>query len=179
MRFGQVGMWAAAMVLAAGVSAPLAHADGVPIDPNITIHKIQGGGDPMGPGTGDAQSNPLIIDDGSGLNTFTYTGPDTSVFYVEIVPAPGESDAFFESEIFKCTPGAAADCGGVSPAGPLPAFEFVFTGPFTVDGVSVPDIVNGDTLQVGAPEPTTVLLLLVGMASLVGFSLKRRQVTVS
>lgn len=181
MRVTKVGMWAMAMVLAGGLSAAAAHADGVN-DPNITLNKIQSGGDPPPSDTGSTQDDPFIVVDGSGVVDFTYTGPDTPSFYIEIVPG-SESASTFNSERFQCTPGPAADCFSVSPEGPLPAVEFVFDGPFTVQGPNGPetdaDIVNGDTLEFNVPEPSSVLLVLGGLGSLLAFGRRRKEVSFS
>lgn len=183
MRVGQVGMWAMAMVLAGGFSAAVAHADGVGNDPNITLNKIQSGGDPAGPNTGSTQDNPLIVVDGSGIVDFTYTGTATPSFFIEIIPGPNESASYFNNERFNCTKGPAASCSGVSPEGPLPAVEFVFDGPFSVNGPNGPetdtDIVNGDTLEFNVPEPNTVLLVLGGLGSLLAFGRRRKEVNFS
>jgi PEP-CTERM motif len=167
------------------MSAAGAKADGVP-DPNITIGKTASpGGDPP---DGATDTDPLVITDDSGSTTFTYTGPDTAEFFVEIIPFAGENLATFESEIFTCTPGAGAVSCGSAPVctefeagGPFPdcpangpAQEFVFVGPTDENGNLVPFIFTGDTLIVTTPEPSAIVLLVIGLASLVGFGWRRR-----
>jgi hypothetical protein len=177
----RVAMWAMAMLLVSGTTV-IAHADGIPNDPNIVLHTVQGpgGGDPPPSDAGESQANPLVVPDGSGLTAWTYDGPDVPTFYVEIVPAPGESDSVFESERFMCTAGAATDCFGASPEGPLPAVEYGFDGPFlNTDGVSQDDIVSGDTVYISAPEPSSFLLLLCGLAPVAFFGLRRKGLTLS
>ena len=166
--------------------AKSAKADGLS-DPNITIGKTALGVPPGDPADGAADNDPLVITDDSGTTNLTYGGPDTAELFVEITPFVGESLTTFENEIFTCTPGAGAvSCGAVGvctqaieAAGascPVngPAQEFVFIGPDDANGNPMPFVFTGDQLEiVTAPEPSAVLLLMVGLLAL--FGLKRRR----
>jgi len=191
MKFSRLVLTVSLGILAASSSlmmAKAAKADGL-ADPNITIGKTSlSCGPTCDPAVGAADNDPLVITDDSGTTNFIYGGPDTAEFFVEIIPFAGEDLTTFENEIFTCTPGAgAATCGAVGVCTqnieaegadcPLngPAQEFVFIGPKDGNGNPIPFIFTGDSLQIiTAPEPSAILLLVIGLASLVGFGWRRR-----
>jgi len=157
--------------------AGLAHADGT--DPNVTISRIS---DPScTSSSGISENDPLIITDASGVTDYCYGGSATDSFYVEVIPYTGESDTYFLSESWTCTPGAAQTCATVSPCTylgvgtddcptpELPAVEFGFFGPAGADFIT-----PGTELQITTPEPKTLGLLLLGLASVAWFGFKRR-----
>lgn len=160
-----------------------AWADGIPGDPTVTIKK--GGGSPPTLGAGDAQNNPIIVRDGSGVTDFLLTDilggfsldpsvdPYTNFLYIEVIPALTDpTGAIFNSEFFTCDPGLAQACFTVSPFPPTPAVEFAFYAP---TGVFVP----GLDVQVSVPEPGTLLLLSAGLMGLLLFGVKRTKFAVT
>jgi hypothetical protein len=169
------------LVVAAMGWASVAKADSAPGDPVVTIRKCVAGCDLGNFNATNSDQNPIVVADGSGVSNFEYCeeggcGGLGEVF-LEVVPAAGESLAQFENEFFTCVPGQAATCFTVSaaPAGlNIPAVEFAFVGQ-VVDGQVVPFLNPGDIVGVSVPEPNGMLLLLVGLVSLVGFGLKRKE----
>jgi hypothetical protein len=152
------------LVLAAGIFSAAAWAD--PIDPTITIKK--GGGSPTTT-HGAAQSDPIILMDGFGSQDFLYEGVATNFLFIEVIPgANDEGGAKFLSELFTCAPGLATECFAVSPK-QIPAVEFAFLAP---TGVFVPGL-DVQVLEISAPEPTTILMLGLGMAGLMLLGKKR------
>jgi hypothetical protein len=187
---------AATLVAALAFAVPVAKADGVD-DPNITI----GSGHGSIPTTaGGSDLDPIQTTDENGGVVFCYGTlndegtcvattdlPALSAVYVEVTAYAGESAAFFQNEVWTCTPGLGATGCGTAPVCnsaqegemgcPDPsqsAFEFVF---FATDGSGNP--VNffqpGEELTVYTPEPAALPLLLVGIGALVAFGLRRRQ----
>lgn len=165
-----------AVVAMIGLSAAIVKADGV--DPNITISK---GGGSIVTTAGGSQNNPIIVFDGSGVTDFLYEGPATNQLYIEVIPVNSpEAIAFFQTEFFSCSPGLAAACFSVSPCTPgegstcptppLPAVEFVFIGPAGSQFIQ-----PGLDIGVSVPEPSTLVLLLGGLGSLIGFGMKRKE----
>jgi hypothetical protein len=176
MRTCRLSMWLLLMGLVAGMSAAVAKADGAPDDPDVTIHKCAVGTVcDLGSFTGTSDQDPIIVTDADTTTNFEYVGTNpVGIVYVQIVPASESDDSYFENdETFGCEPGLAKTCNPVSPAGPLPAVEFVFVGD-VVDGVVQPFLNPGDILSVDVtPEPGTVLLLLAGLISVFAVSFKR------
>jgi PEP-CTERM motif len=149
-------------IIASAFAATVARADGV--DPTVTIGR---GGGSIDTTQGSSQSDPIIVMDGSGITDFQYVGEMAlSALYVEVIPSSGEGgSALFLSEFFDCAPGIADKCYTVSPT-QLPAVEFAFVGP---QGFITP----GTHFYVAVPEPSTLVLLLIGIACAIGFALKR------
>jgi hypothetical protein len=146
-----------------------AWADGIPGDPIITIKK--GGGSPTTT-AGATQNNPIVVADGSGISDFLYEGPPTTLLFVEVIPAASDiTGGILLSEFFTCDPGIALACASVSPV-QIPAVEFAFFGP---QGLFVP----GLDLQISVPEPSTLLLLGVGIAGLLLLAAKHSKLALA
>jgi hypothetical protein len=177
------------LVIAAMGWSSVAKADSAPGDPVVTIHKCIAGCDLGDFDATNSQQNPIIVADGSGESNFEYC-PELNCsgiaeVFVEVVLAQGESPAQFEAEKFSCAPGGAATCSSVSPT-VLPAVEFVFDGPCvqncspeSSNPVFAAFLSPGDIVSVDVPEPNGTLLLFVGLISLVGLGLKRKESTLS
>lgn len=167
--------------------AASAWADGV--DPSIKI--IPGGGS-TATTAGLTAADPIFVYDGSGVTDWlldntslptlspgeSLSSLPSSEVYVEIIPYPGENLAYFESELWNCVtdPPITTACGALpGPQGILdeelvtPAIEFGFIGPFY----------QGEDIGISVPEPSTVLLLLVGLPIVFAFGFKKRQVTLA
>ena len=152
------------LVLAAGIFSAAAWAD--PIDPTITIKK--GGHSPITT-HGASQSDPIILMDGFGVQDFLYEGIATNFLFIEVIPgANDEGGAKFLSELFTCDPGLATSCFSVSPT-QVPAVEFAFFAP---TGVFVPGL-DIQVDEISVPEPTTMLMLGLGLAGLLLLGSKR------
>jgi hypothetical protein len=135
-----------------------AWADGIPGDPTIKIKK--GGGSPTTT-SGSSQSDPIILMDGFGLQDFLYEGIVTNFLFIEVIPgANDEGGAFFKTELFTCDPsgGLATSCFAVSPT-QIPGVEFAF---FSQAGFA-PGL-DVQISEVAIPEPTTMLMLMLGLA---------------
>jgi hypothetical protein len=150
-------------------SSVAAWADGIPGDPKITIK--QGGGSPT-TNLGTSQSNPIVVADGSGVQDFLLGSAfapsnDITVLFVEVVPAVGESAAFFNSEFFTCDPGLAQQCFFTSPI-TIPGIEVAFFAPAGL-------FVQGLDLQVSVPEPSILTLFLVGLFGVMLLGYKKAQ----
>jgi hypothetical protein len=167
----------------------VAKADNAPGDPVVSIRKCVTGCDLGTFDDGNSQQNPIIVADGSGVSNFEYC-PELNCsgiaeVFLEVVTAQGESNAQFNKEKFSCIPGEAATCSTVSPT-VLPAVEFVFDGPCiqncdpnSSDPVFAAFLTPGEIVGVSVPEPNGLALLFVGLVSLIGLGLKRKDVTVS
>jgi hypothetical protein len=184
MRFFKV-LALGTLVFAAMGWSSIAKADSVPGDPNVTIRKCVAGCD-LGSFDGtNSDTNPIVVADGSGVSNFEFcpvaTAPGCSSglaeVFLEVVLGPGETAPQFESEFFNCVPGLAATCStvfAVDSTQNTPAVEFAFFGP-VVNGQVTPFLTPGEIIGVSVPEPNGMLLLFVGLVSLVGFGLKRKE----
>ena len=158
------------LVLAAGIFSAAAWAD--PIDPTITIKK--GGGSPTTT-SGASQSDPIILMDGFGTQDFLYEGLATNFLFVEVIPAANDVEGTnFLNELFTCAPGLASSCFSVSPT-QVPAVEFAF---YAATGVFVPGL-DIQVQEISVPEPTTILMLGMGLAGLLLLGSKRMNLAVA
>ncbi len=107
--------------------------------------------------------------DGFGALDFLYQGLATNFLFIEVIPAANdEGGAKFLNELFNCAPGLATSCFSVSPT-QVPAVEFAFYAP---TGVFVPGL-DVQIAEVPIPEPTTILMLGLGLAGLLLLGQKR------
>jgi len=142
--------------------------DGASPDPTIVVQPGHGSTDTE---TGEAQSDPLVVLDGSGVTDWILQNPVIAAngeLFVEVVAYPGENLSYFNTEQWQCAsdPPTTTSCFFVQTMGSnTDGYEFVFYGPFT----------ENEDIGISVPEPGTVLLLFVGLALLFAFGLKKRQ----